>query len=318
LQKNWTAYLCRVQSCTKCADIHCIQRPPFVQMIHHLYLNRADRKGGDTGNNKMEQRNQEFDWDIHMWRMYFHSLPSARVISVGPVCDSQNQVDVISLTGMIQKGKARRVDSAHTVCVQEYHVHSNVDGLRVLPGDFLSPCQHHFVYPWSVRWQPIRFERMTIVFITDCVHTPGGWTRVSPRWCELIHPRVALIASTPSHLLRTRCWHHDDHWSKRRVKSRPDNQVRISRLNLCQHEASFLKSHQKVKNDNSSISKRCMSNDRQTRTIDVNFFVHALTSNKFVCLASKQGFSWVRLTLRDFSIRMNLCLAACCSVSRRY
>ena len=84
--------------------------------------------------------------------MHFHSLPSARVVSVGPVYDPQNQVGVISLTGMIQKGKARRVDTADTVCVQEYHVHSNVDGLRVLPADFLSPSRHHFVYPWSVRW----------------------------------------------------------------------------------------------------------------------------------------------------------------------
>jgi len=105
--------------------------------------------------------------------MYFHSLPSARVVSVGPVCDPQNQVGVIGLTGMLQKDKARRVDTADTVCVQEYHVHSNVDGLQVLPADFLSPRRHHFVLPWSVRWQPIRFERMTTVFITDCMHTPG-------------------------------------------------------------------------------------------------------------------------------------------------
>jgi len=39
--------------------------------------------------------------------MYFHSLPSARVLSVGPVCDPQNQVGVIGLTGMIQKDKAQ-------------------------------------------------------------------------------------------------------------------------------------------------------------------------------------------------------------------
>jgi len=113
--------------------------------------------------------------------MHFHSLPSARVVSVGPVCDPQNQVGVISLTGIIQKGKVRRVDTADTECVQEYHVHSNVDGLRVLPADFLSPCQHHFVHPWPVRWQPIRFERMGTVFITDCVHTPGDCTRASSR-----------------------------------------------------------------------------------------------------------------------------------------
>ena len=28
---------------------------------HHLYLNSADRKGRDTGNNKVEQRSQELD-----------------------------------------------------------------------------------------------------------------------------------------------------------------------------------------------------------------------------------------------------------------
>ena len=83
--------------------------------------------------------------------MYFYSLPSARVVSVGPVCDPQNQVGVISLTGRIQKDKARRVHTADTVCVQEYHVHSNVDGLRALPVNLLSARRHHFVHPWSVR-----------------------------------------------------------------------------------------------------------------------------------------------------------------------
>jgi len=91
---------------------------------------------------------------------------------------------------------------------QEYHVHLNVDGLRVLPADFLSPCLHHFVHPWSVRWQPIRFERMATVLITDCVHTPGDCTCASPRWCESIHSGVALAASTPSHLLLRTRRHH--------------------------------------------------------------------------------------------------------------
>ena len=81
---------------------------------------------------------------MHMSCMHFHSLPSAWVVSVGPVCDPQNQVGVIGLAGMTQKDKARRVDNADTVCVQEYHVHSNFDGLRVLPADFLSPRRHHF------------------------------------------------------------------------------------------------------------------------------------------------------------------------------
>ena len=118
---------------------------------------------------------------MYMSCMYFHSLPSARVVSVGTVYDPQNQIGVISLTGRIQKDKARLVDIADTVCVQEYHVHSNVDDLRVLSADFLSPRRHHFVHPWSVCWQPIRFEQMATVLITDCVHTPGDCTRASPR-----------------------------------------------------------------------------------------------------------------------------------------
>jgi len=184
---------------------------------HHLYLNSADRKDRDTGNNKMEQRSQELDWDMHM--LYFHSLSSSRVISVEPVFDPQNQVGVIVLTGMIWKGKARCVDSADTVCVQEYHVHLNVDDLWFLPADFLPPRLHHFKHPWSLRWWPIRFERMDTMLITDCMHTPGHCTRASSRWCSSNHQRVALTANTPSHLLRTRRWRHDDHWSKRRIKS---------------------------------------------------------------------------------------------------
>jgi len=156
---------------------------------------------------------------MHMLYMHFSPLPSARVISAGPVFDPQNQIGVIGLTGMIWKGKARCVDSADTVCVQEYHVHLNLDDLWVLPADCLSPRLHHFMHPWSVRWQPIRFERMATVLIIDCVHTPGDCTRASSRWCALNHPRVALTASTPSHLLRTRRRHYDDHGLKRRSKS---------------------------------------------------------------------------------------------------
>jgi len=115
---------------------------------------------------------------------------------------------------MIQTGKARCVDSANTVCVQEYHVHLNVDGLCVLPADFRTPRVHHFMHPWSVRRRPIRFERMATVLITDCVHTLGDCTRASYRWCASNHPWVALAASTPSHLLRTRRGNHNDHWSK--------------------------------------------------------------------------------------------------------
>jgi len=70
--------------------------------------------------------------------MHFHSLLSARVIPVRPIFDPQNQLGVVGPKG-IRKDKARCVKSADMVCVQEYLVHLNVDGLRVLPADFLSP-----------------------------------------------------------------------------------------------------------------------------------------------------------------------------------
>jgi len=129
----------------------------------------------------MEQRSQELDWDMHMLCMHFHSLPSARVISVGPVFDPQNQVGVIGLTGMIWKGKARCVDSADTVWVQEYHVHLNVDDLWFLPADFLSPHLHHFKHPWSLRWWPIRF---------DCAHHR---LRAYARWLHTCILQVIFI-----------------------------------------------------------------------------------------------------------------------------
>ena len=112
-----------------------------------------------------------------------HAFPFS-AISEGNFCRarfrSSKSGGVIGLTGMIRKGKARCVGSADTVCVQKYHVYLNVGDLRVLPADFLSTRLHHFMYPWSVRWQNI-IERMATVLITDCVHTPGDCTRASSR-----------------------------------------------------------------------------------------------------------------------------------------
>jgi len=68
---------------------------------------------------------------------------------------------------------------------------------------------------------------------------------------------------------------------------RPANRVRISSLNLCQNEASFLKSHHKVKNESSSISKWCISNDKQRRATDVDFF-GLCVSLRQVCLFCEQ------------------------------
>ena len=58
--------------------------PSLKQSIICLWTALTDYKGRDTGNNKMEQRSQELDWDMHMSCMYFHSLPSARLVSVCP------------------------------------------------------------------------------------------------------------------------------------------------------------------------------------------------------------------------------------------
>ena len=55
---------------------------------------------------------------MHMLCMHFHSLSSARVVSVGPVCDPQNQVGVNGLTGMIQVRHA--VWTVLTPCASEF------------------------------------------------------------------------------------------------------------------------------------------------------------------------------------------------------
>jgi len=178
---------------------------------HCLYLNSADCKGRDTDNNKMEQRSQELDWDMHVSCMHFHSLPSSRVIPVETVFDPQNQVDVSN----------RNLKGQGTLCEQCWH------GVRArIPNAFergwlifFLLVWNFFLYPRSLHWRPIRFERMATVLITDCVHTPGDCTRAPSRWCASNHPRVPLSASTPSHLFRTRRQHCVDHWSKLRSKS---------------------------------------------------------------------------------------------------
>ena len=66
-----------------------------------------------------------------------------------------------------------------------------------------------------------------------------------------------------------------------------------------------------------SLCDVCQTTDKDVPLTPI-FFVCALASNKFICLASKQKFSWLRPTANDFSIRMNLCVAACYSFSWRY
>jgi len=92
-------------------------------------------------------------------------------------------------------------------------------------------------------------------------------------WNKLYTSNASPENSSPKKALRKdRSIFNSKNWSCHRRNTRPANRVRISSLNLCQNGASFLKSHHKVKNASSSISKWCMSNDRQRRAIDVNFF----------------------------------------------
>ena len=117
------------------------------------------------------------------------------------------------------------------------------------------------------------------------------------------------------------------HVRGRRALNRPANRrlknIVLVLFNKCQNEASFLKSITKSRTQVlQSQSDVCQTTDKDVPLTPM-FFVCALTSDKIVCLASKQGFSWVRPTEtvpteNDLSIGMNLCVAACCSVSCRY
>jgi len=89
---------------------------------------------------------------------------------------------------------------------------------------------------------------------------------------------------------------------------------RISSLNLCQNEASFLKSHHKVKNESSSISKWYMSNDRQRRAIDVNFFCWCISLQQ-AWLSSEQ--TGVFLSETDSERFLDSDESVCCSVLQR-
>jgi len=95
---------------------------------------------------------------------------------------------------------------------------------------------------------------------------------------------------------------------------RPTDRVRINILNLCENEDSFLKSHHKVKNASSSISKWCISNDRHRRTIDVNFFCLCIRLRQ-VCLFSEQ--TGVFLSETDSERFLDSDESVCCSVSQR-
>jgi len=92
-------------------------------------------QGRETDHDETEQRNQELDHEMHMLCTHFHSLPSARVITVWSAFRVSNPPWRHQLHS---KGQARCVDCADTVCVQEYPVHSHVDGLWVLPADIRS------------------------------------------------------------------------------------------------------------------------------------------------------------------------------------
>jgi len=92
----------------------------------------------------------------------------------------------------------------------------------------------------------------------------------------------------------------------------------IELLAVWRHNKPKTKNHHKVKNDSSSISKLCTSNNRVWRALNRICFVSVSDYEKFFCLASKYRFSWVRPTLKIFSIWLNLCVAAYCIVNWRW
>jgi len=105
------------------------------------------------------------------------------------------------MTG-IWNDQGHAVDGAYTVCLQECPTHSHFDGLQVLSAAILPPCMNSLCASLVWRWRPIRFERIHVIIITDCVHTPDDCIRAPSRWGVSTHPRVAWAASTPSQLLR--------------------------------------------------------------------------------------------------------------------
>ena len=100
---------------------------------HHSHLNGAERTAETL--TMMKQSREARGWT---------TLSSARAIPLChqrgqslpcPLFEPQNHLGVV---GLIGKYKARCVDSADTVCVQDYHVHSHVVGLQVLSVGILS------------------------------------------------------------------------------------------------------------------------------------------------------------------------------------
>jgi len=98
------------------------------------------------------------------------------------------------------------------------------------------------------------------------------------------------------------------------LDGRPANRVRISSLKLCQNEASLLKSHHKVKNDSPSISKSCISNDRQRPAMNPNFFFLCVSLRQVCYFSEQTGFF---LSETDSERFLDSDKSVCCSVLQR-
>ena len=107
-------------------------------------------------------------------------------------------------------------------------------------------------------------------------------------------------------------------WGICTARSRPANRrlknVVLVLFNKCQNEASFLKIHHKVKNDTSSISKKCTSTDRQRPAIDPNFFCQCISLRED-CLFSEQ--TGVFLSETDSKRFLDSDESVCCSLLQR-
>jgi len=181
-------------------------KPLFVVMkaiiiIHfsdlHWYLNCAERGVRDTDHDKVEQRSQNLNPDIHKWHVRCHPLISRSVIPICPAFWSPKLPRRRWARHRNLKWCVHAVYGVHTVWLQENPMHANVDGLQVVPAGILLPVRNHYLHLWFVRRQPIRFEWIPAALATvrgNCTRVPYGWYALNPSW-------VALAASTASHQL---------------------------------------------------------------------------------------------------------------------
>ena len=110
---------------------------------------------------------------------------SFSAISESNSCRQRCLIPKITLASLVPDGDLKRLGARHGWCphtvavwLQEYPIGSYFNGLQIAPTDILPPSLKALS---SVRWAPMRFERIVVVLITNCVHRPGDCTRAPSR-----------------------------------------------------------------------------------------------------------------------------------------